>query len=428
VLLLGDDSVVPFHRPENPSPEDGDTLLSDQPYAADPADPLRPMRAVGRLPDPSLEGLLASLRDAAAAHGRLARGEDLLLQPTAFGYSASVWKRAARGVYEALGQPAALRLSPPLTHREIPEPGAAGPRFRYFNLHGLVDSPHWFGQRDPSFPADYPLFPVALRPVDLDPAPGALVFSEACYGAHIVGRGVSDSVALTYLSGGALGVAGATGVAYGGLDGPLVAADLLAQRFWQAILAGAPAGQALSFAKLALVKESLARQGYLDSEDEKAILNFVLLGDPSLVHHAPTVWDEETALADQAADPVEQAGSTAWVGTLSGRPHSKSAAGGPEAPLEKEESLGAAGTADGVVRYVREAIAKRLPEFRSDEVRVSTAAAPRRRVPKTIGHAQSPVIVTLSKSATTCSGSPCTETVRVTVDSAGTIRKVVVAR
>jgi hypothetical protein len=77
---------------------------------------------------------------------------------------------------------------------------------------------------------------------------------------------------------------------------------------------------------------------------------------------------------------------------------------------------------------VREAIAKRLPEFRSDEVRVSTAAAPRRRVPKTIGHAQSPVIVTLSKSATTCSGSPCTETVRVTVDSAGTIRKVVVAR
>jgi hypothetical protein len=429
VLLLGDDGVIPFHRPDNPSPEDGDTVLSDQPYAADPGDPMRPMRAVGRIPDPTLEALVASLHDAAQAHERLAKGESFLLEPRAFGYSASVWKRAARGVYETLGQPSSLRLSPPLSHREIPEPGSTGPRFRYFNLHGLADSPHWFGQRDPSFPADYPLFPVALRPVDLDPAPGALVFSEACYGAHIQGRSVSDSVALTYLSGGALGFAGATGVAYGGLDGPLVAADLLAQRFWQAILAGAPAGQALSFAKLALVKESLARQGYLDSEDEKAILNFVLLGDPSLVHHTPTVWEQDTALGSEATDPVELAGSTAWVGTLSGRPHTKSVAGGPDGPLAEVESVGAAGAAENIVQSVHNAVAKRLPEFAFGDVRVSTTAAPRRAYAKAIADpASSPMIITFSKSAATCSGAPCTETVRVTVDRTGTIRKVVVAR
>lgn len=296
VLILGDDGVVPFDRPENPVPDDEGPLASDQIYAADPDAPLRPLRAVGRIPDAGLGLLVGALHAAAEAHRRLAATARPRAEG-AFGYSASVWKRAARGVFAALGDPARLRLSPPLALGEAPRPGAGGPRLHYYNLHGLVDSPDWFGQRDPAFPADYDPFPVALRPSDLAPAPGSLVFSEACYGAHLAGRAVRDSIALTALAQGVTGLVGATGVAYGGLDGRLVAADLLAYRFWRALAAGKAAGEALAQAKRELVAEAMARQGYLDAEDEKAVLNFVLYGDPSLCYAAPSSLAEDAAAA-----------------------------------------------------------------------------------------------------------------------------------
>jgi hypothetical protein len=433
VLLLGDDGVVPSHRPENPAPEDGDVLTSDHPYAADPDDPLGAVRAVGRIPDAGLDFLLAGLSHAASAHRRLAAGEPLPLEPRAFGYSASIWKRAARDVFTTIGEPNGVRLSPPLSHREAPEPGRSGPRFRYFNLHGLADSPHWFGQRDPSFPADYPLFPVALRPADLSPAPGAVVLSEACFGAHVEGRATADSVALTYLSGGAGAFVGATGVAYGGLDGPLVAADLLAQRFWQAILAGVPAGEALAYAKRSLVHEALARQGYLDAEDEKAVYNFVLYGDPSLIHHVPTAWSEGTFADFGSRGAVKRAGPAA-VGTLPVRPSSKVA--GPEGdtvgsrallPVERLREPGRLGPAQ--LEAVRSAVAKRLPEFAQGPVELSATSAPRRVLPKAAADpGAGPIVVSLRKSLATCSGEICSTTVRVTVDRAGRIRKVLVSR
>jgi hypothetical protein len=432
VLILGDDGIVPFGRPDNPTPEDGDELVSDHAYATDENDALLPVRSVGRIPDAGLEFMLASLRHATEGHKRLAEGEPLPLAQSAFGYSASIWKRAARGVFETLGEPNSMRLSPPLTHREAPEPGSGGPRFRYFNLHGLADSPHWFGQRDPSFPADYPLFPVALRPVDITPAPGAAVLSEACYGAHIQGRAVRDSVALTYLAGGALCFVGATCVAYGGLDGTLVAADLLAQRFWQAILAGAPAGLALADAKRRLVEEALARQGYLDAEDEKTVQSFVLYGDPSLIHHEPTAWVGGPSVDLGSRGAVKRA-EPAAVGTLPVRPTEKLA--GRRASAEHDavsrvrqlKSIGSLGRAE--LEAVRAMVAKRLPDFGTGEVHVHAQAAPRRAVGKVADALESgPVVVTLRKTGTTCSGAVCRTAVRVTVDRGGRIRKIVVSR
>jgi len=407
--------------------------LSDHPYAAAGDDPLVSARCVGRIPDAGLEPFLAAIRHAAAAHEHLAEGRPLHLEPRSFGYSASIWKRSARDVFATLGQPQALRLSPPLSHREIPEPGRTGPRFRYFNLHGLVDSPYWFGQRDPSFPADYPLFPVALRPVDLTPAPGAVVFSEACFGAHIAGRGVRDSVALTYLAGGATAFVGATGVAYGGLDGPLVAADLLAQRFWQALLSGAPAGDALVFAKRRLVDEALAGQGYLDAEDEKAVLNFVLYGDPSLIHHEPTAWAEAASFEARSRGAVKRAESVAWVGTPPARPNQPFPGGSsPGRGAAKSTGLRrrppAGGLSTEAMDVVRRAVAKRLPEFAADGVQMATAQAPVVRHPKSITGGGPPVVVTMKKASKTCCGALCRETVRVTVTPEGRIRKVVVSR
>jgi hypothetical protein len=424
VLLVGDDGIVPFHRLPNPSQDGDEVVWSDHPYGVNAGEPLLPARAVGRIPDSGLATLIGSIRAAATAHRHLAAGQDLAATGGAFGYSASVWKRASRAVFAALGDTKAVRLSPPLTHQDRYLGGEGGPRYRYFNLHGLVDSPHWFGQRHPSFPADYPSFPIALCAADLESARGSVVFSEACYGAHIEGRAVTDSIALTSLARGTLAFVGATGVAYGGLDdGPLVSADLLAHRFWQALRAGLPAGEALAAAKRALIREATASQGYLDAEDEKAIYTFVLYGDPSLVHQRPSAWAEDAAGGDRARGIVEWAGPVDVVGTRPVRP--SHVARSPDG-----ETDGAA-VPCGLVDHVRGLVARQLPEFAAPDVGVEVSASPSNRQPKDLTAPDAPpaqLVVTLRRSVCFCEGPSCHEIVRVTVDRRGRVWKMAVTR
>ena len=422
VLILGDDGIVPFDRPTNPSPDDEDELFSDHLYASGIDEKLCPVRAVGRIPDRGLALMVDSIRSAADSHRRLARAERPLTSDAGFGYSASIWKRPARGVYSLLGDPKQLRLSPPLTRAEMPSAGPSGPRYRYFNLHGMVDSAAWYGQRDPAFAADYDRLPVALRPEDLTEAPGSAVFSAACYGAHLKGRAVHDSMALSSIEKGAQSFVGATGVAYGGLEGGLVAADLMAFRYWEALRSGAPAGQALAHAKWSLISETLARQGYVDAEDEKAVLNFVLYGDPSLVFHVSSEWAEDAPVAARVAKTVEAAGPAHWVGTPSVRPQS----------IHQFDAVSSASGRRQVVRQVQKTVSRFVPEFAGRDVGVATAPAPRRV------HAKSglladdpnsgPMVVTLRRNGRTSEGANCPEVMRVTVDRSGTIRKLTVSR
>jgi hypothetical protein len=106
------------------------------------------------------------------------------------------------------------------------------------------------------------------------------VFSEACYGLHIYGRDVDQAISLKFLEKGSLAVVGSTCMAYGSIDAPLVAADLLGHAFWKFFQDGLPAGEALRQAKIHLAKVMNDRQGYLDGEDQKTIISFVLYGDP----------------------------------------------------------------------------------------------------------------------------------------------------
>jgi hypothetical protein len=426
ILILGDDGIIPFFRLPNPSDDDDEVVLSDHPYGADAGRPLGEARGVGRMPDAGLEPLLAALSSAAAAHRALAAGDAQPLAGEAWGYSASIWKRAARGAYAAVGEPRELRLSPPLSHRDRPRPGADGrlPRFRYFNLHGLVDSPDWFGQVDPAFPADYPPFPVALQPNDLPDPTGAVVVAECCYGAHIEGRDAAASVALSHMAGGALAFYGATGVAYGGLDGPLVAADLLAFHLWQALREGLAAGHALARAKALLVADAMARQGYLDGEDEKTVAGFVLYGDPSLPHATP---GEVKAALDRA--PRGRRGVPVAKG-LAGEAAMR------HRPVRRATRLEDAVADDALVARARAVVAKQLPGF--DYGPVQVAVAPARRSghalakgmpepsPDGLGVAvasAAPRVITLSRAVPTCAGPFCKTVVRVTLDPRGHLRK-----
>jgi hypothetical protein len=107
-----------------------------------------------------------------------------------------------------------------------------------------------------------------------------MVFSEACYGAHILGKTVGSSLALKFLSAGAEAVVGSTCTAYGSIASPLIAADLLGQAYWTRLSQDLSAGEALRQAKLQLIQEMERRQGFLDGEDQKTLISFVLYGDP----------------------------------------------------------------------------------------------------------------------------------------------------
>jgi hypothetical protein len=228
---------------------------------------------------------------------------------SSFGYTASIWRRASLEVFSRIGSTRNLRISPPVTSREFNSLALGPSSYGYFNLHGIADGPAWYGQRDPTFPADYPDFPIALAPEDVG-AQGfvpEVVLTEACYGALIDGKTADTALALKFLSSGAQMVIGSTSIAYGGLNTSLEAADLLASFFWQELIGGSSGGRALQRAKLAFAKHLDERQGYLDGEDQKTLISFVFYGDPSLsapasvlrpvrLKRASKTWQELTSL------------------------------------------------------------------------------------------------------------------------------------
>ncbi|MGW8249540.1 MAG: C25 family cysteine peptidase, partial [Anaerolineales bacterium] len=161
-------------------------------------------------------------------------------------------------------------------------------RLGYFNLHGLADAPEWYGQREagsnglPGIIGDGEDYPVAVRPSDVMNSGRApqIVFSEACYGAHILDKTPDEALALKFLQAGTQAVVGSTCISYGAISPPLIAADFLGHAFWTYLREGLPAGEALRRARIALAREMHTRQGYLDGEDQKTLISFVLYGDP----------------------------------------------------------------------------------------------------------------------------------------------------
>jgi len=128
---------------------------------------------------------------------------------------------------------------------------------------------------------------VALKPDDIGewdtlaraPAPQVL-FSEACYGADIQGKSAEDVIALKFLVAGSQAVICSTTAAYGSVKSPLIAADLLGNVFWKYLKDNMPVGEALRYAKIQMAREMHRRQSYLDGEDQKTLISFVLFGDP----------------------------------------------------------------------------------------------------------------------------------------------------
>ncbi len=305
LLIVGGPEIVPYHNLPNPVDDVDLDVPSDNPYATRDENYFIPEWPVGRLPGGYQKNalpLIHGLQHIAEHHAKLNQKRNWLQcwwnrirlrrlfssngKKSSWGYTAAVWRRASLSVFRPIGAPHTMFVSPPV-QAESQEGNTnnglfPSARLGYFNLHGLQDSSNWYGQRDPSEPMEMPDYPVALRPQDIsnDGQAPKVVFSEACYGAHIADKKVGEALALKFLDSGSQTVVGSTCTSYGSITTPLIAADLLGQAFWKFLREDLPAGEALRRAKIHLAKEMHNRQGYLDGEDQKTLISFLLLGDP----------------------------------------------------------------------------------------------------------------------------------------------------
>ncbi len=298
VLIVGGDAVVPFHRLPNPVDDHDPYVPSDNPYAVQGEEYMIPTRAVGRLPHDrtsptllldQLRRLQESWRALAVESnagwmsgtnkraGRFGKGEG-------WGYAAEIWGAAAKEVHRVLDSKNSLNLSPPINDSQWSKSAIPPVPFYYFNLHGVDENGNYYGQSaDPRAKPDE-LYPLALTPAQFAQLAlnKAVVFSEACYGANPKADSAGNSLALTALSRGATLFVGSTNTSYASFKPPLMAADLLAALFWKAIGEGLPGGVALQHAKIDLARTMQNPNDYVDVEEQKALLSFILYGDPAL--------------------------------------------------------------------------------------------------------------------------------------------------
>jgi len=322
LLIVGGPDVIPFHNLPNPVDDPDKFIASDNPYGTCDENYFLPDWPVGRIlggKGSSPDLLIETLRNIQKHHSKdhstqswykkLLEKIKLRILPNriitnkSFGYTAAVWQQASLSVFKPIGDSNHLYTSPPhgINGKTIDDaniPSIFEYKLGYFNLHGLSDAAEWYGQSDPYNSLDGPEYPIAIRPQDvvqitqnhdqrgdkynkgLSPHVPQIIFSEACYGANVINKTKDEALSLIFLSAGTLAVIGSTCMSYGAIGQPLIAADLLGHSFWQHLRSGVVAGEALRLAKIDLASEMHNRQGYLDGEDQKTLISFILYGDP----------------------------------------------------------------------------------------------------------------------------------------------------
>ncbi len=264
VLIIGGDKIVPFYRLPNPCDDDDERVFSDSPYASRDDDFLIPERVCARIPDNRrLDFIIKQLNKAPVKYGR------------SFGMSALVWKEASKNVYQQIGNPRDLKISPPTNSANFRSEWLAKRDFIYFNLHGSLVSSNWYGQEGGNYP-------VALTPANIMQA-GGFVASEACYGAYIINKSEKNAISLKFLDqDDIVGFCGSTTIAYGPPVPPAGEADLMVKYLFEYLKQGLLIGEAFKNAKIDFARKKIRRNGFLDDDDQKTLLQFVLYGNPLL--------------------------------------------------------------------------------------------------------------------------------------------------
>jgi Peptidase family C25 len=335
VLIVGGEKVVPFHNLPNPTDDSDATVPSDNPYGSLDKNYYVGDWPVGRLPGDASDDsglLLTQIRNITQYHdddtgssGWLNQLLRLILffsqayskNFTNLGYTAAIWQRSSLPAFKPIGDARNLYLSPNGKSAGFSGDKMARAPYCYFNLHGVEDGSDWYGQKDTSDTSNSEDYPVALQPsvVKKNLTSPRIVFSEACYGGHIAGLSETDSIALTFMGQGVLALIASTTIAYGSVTTPLIGGDLLANLVMKYLAEGQAVGNAFLKAKVDFVREMNLRQGYLDGEDQKTLISFILYGDPLVAYDPYQVTSKTIAreknhpvvktVVDQSMDEVK---------------------------------------------------------------------------------------------------------------------------
>ncbi|MEO0206715.1 MAG: hypothetical protein ABIL22_08610 [candidate division WOR-3 bacterium] len=264
IMIIGGDKVVPFYRLPNPCDDDDTKVFSDSPYASRDDDFLIPERVCARIPDNrSAKFIIKQLNKPFTKNGK------------SFGMSALVWKEASKEVYQQIGNPRDLKISPPTTSANFKSEWLREKDYLYFNLHGSSVSENWYGQ-------DGGNYPIALKPENIFEASG-FVASEACYGAYIINKTEKNALSLKFLDqDNVAGFCGSTTIAYGPPSPPSSEADLMVRYLFAYLKQGLLIGEAFKNAKIDFARKKIRLHGFLDDDDQKTLLQFVLYGNPLL--------------------------------------------------------------------------------------------------------------------------------------------------
>lgn len=305
LLIVGGPSIIPFHHLPNPTEDSDKDVPSDNPYSTLDTNYFVPEWPVGRLPgEASADAglLIEQLRRVNSYHNgdvqtipwwqrflfvlnsmkKSNKKVKKALRGGAMAYTAAAWRRSSVAVFRPLGKGESVLVSPPEFSGSLDSELFTGTQASYYNLHGLPDTPEWYGQKDVDDNSDTPDYPVALSVKDLiknGKAP-EIVFSEACYGGHIINKTEEQAILLRFVNIGVRAIIASSCIAYGSVNTPLIGADLLGYLFWKYTLEGMTTGEAFVKAKVETVREMTRRQGFLDGEDQKTLLSFILFGDP----------------------------------------------------------------------------------------------------------------------------------------------------
>lgn len=320
LLIVGAWDVVPHIALRNPmnadadpdNDDDDEDVPSDLPYACEagfgrqPERFVGPTRVVGRLPDlpfASAPDALVALIDAAAAHAPRPR-EDYA---ECFALSTQVWAGStALSIRKLFGAAAPLHTSPSSgprwSRREL------APRIHFINCHGNTLEPNFLGEGPEE---TYHLAHQSGR-LEGRVSEGAVVAAECCYGAELYDPADADGkpgICTTYLAHGASGFFGSSCIAYGPAEGN-GQADLICQNFVEAVMGGASLGRATLEAR----QRFIAQYTHQDPADLKTLLQFLLLGDPSVhpVQAATHSFARSDTLAKARRSKLLQPGARAF--------------------------------------------------------------------------------------------------------------------
>jgi len=295
VVIVGAGDVVPHFLVPNPSysagGDDDELVPTDNPYACSAkfrrsarATYLVPDRVLGRIPD--LPGssdpawLVDYLTHAAAWHGRPSSA----YTKSPLAVCCATWRGSGVKCVKELGAaPGTLQVTPPADKLTPAVKSRHKSRTHLIKCHGQEQDSRFYGEGGGRFPEVVTSAAIAGRITE-----GTVVGAMCCYGATVFDPDAPTAltpgvppVPAVYLKQGAHGFLGSTTLAWVG-DIDMLCADWVVTSFLQRATTGASLGRAALEAKQDLLRWLQQQGAAPDGADEKTLLQFMLLGDPSI--------------------------------------------------------------------------------------------------------------------------------------------------